>query len=50
MANNRAQILITAVNQTQAAFNAVKGGLSGLACALAASIACAESVGESVRI
>jgi hypothetical protein len=33
MANNRAQILITAVNQTQAAFNAVKGGLSGLASA-----------------
>lgn len=33
MASNRAQILITAVNQTQAAFNAVKGGLSGLASA-----------------
>ncbi len=33
MASNRAQILITAVNQTQAAFNAVKGGLSGLAAA-----------------
>ena len=33
MTNNRAQILITAVNQTQAAFNAVKGGLSGLASA-----------------
>ncbi|MCW5569747.1 MAG: hypothetical protein U1F31_04760 [Steroidobacteraceae bacterium] len=31
--NNRAQILITAVNQTQAALNAVKGGLSGLASA-----------------
>lgn len=31
--NNRAQILITAVNQTQSAFNAVKGGLSGLASA-----------------
>jgi len=33
MASSRAQILITAVNQTQAAFNAVKGGLSGLASA-----------------
>ena len=33
MASNRAQILITAVNQTQAAFSAVKSGLAGLASA-----------------